>query len=87
MLDIFILSHFRFSVANLYTNAFTLNLQKRCFTESMSAKPLQLHSVFKSRIKENISTVNFLNFRTPENFAVKYLKFKQRGQRLGNLKK
>ena len=25
------------------------------------------------------STVKFLNFRTPENFAVIYLKFKQRG--------
>ena len=28
-------------------------------------------------------TVKFLNFRTAENFAVKYLKFKQRGQTLG----
>ena len=28
-------------------------------------------------------TVKFLNFRTPENFAVIYLKFKQRGQTLG----
>ena len=27
-------------------------------------------------------TVKFLNFRTPENFAVIYLKFKQRGQNL-----
>ena len=27
-------------------------------------------------------TVKFLNFRTPENFAVIYLKFKQRGQTL-----
>ena len=27
--------------------------------------------------------VKFLNFRTPENFAVIYLKFKQRGQILG----
>ena len=26
------------------------------------------------------NNVKFLNFRTPENFAVKYLKFKQRGQ-------
>ena len=25
-------------------------------------------------------TVKFLNFRTPENFAVNYLKFKKRGQ-------
>ena len=25
-------------------------------------------------------TVKFLNFRTPENFAVNYLKLKQRGQ-------
>ena len=28
-------------------------------------------------------TVKFLNFRTPENFAVIYLKFKQRGETLG----
>ena len=27
--------------------------------------------------------VMFLNFRMPENFAVNYLKFKQRGQTLG----
>ena len=26
------------------------------------------------------TTVKFLNFRTPENFSVIYLKFKQRGQ-------
>ena len=29
-------------------------------------------------------TVKFLNFRTPENFAVINLKFKQRGQTLGH---
>ena len=29
-----------------------------------------------------VSTVKFLNFQTPENFAVIYLKFKQRGQNL-----
>ena len=29
------------------------------------------------------NTVKFLNFRTPENFAVINLKFKQRGQILG----
>ena len=28
-------------------------------------------------------TVKFLNFKTPENFAVIYLKFKQRGKTLG----
>ena len=33
------------------------------------------------------ATVKFLNFRTPENFAVIYLKFKQRDQTLGFLKK
>ena len=32
-------------------------------------------------------TVNFLNIRTPENFAVYYLKFKQRGQTLRELVK
>ena len=30
-----------------------------------------------------VSNVKFLNFRTPENFAVIYLKLKQRGQTLG----
>ena len=30
-----------------------------------------------------VSTVKFLNIRTPENFAVIYLKIKQRGQALG----
>ena len=29
---------------------------------------------------QNNNTFKFLNFRTPENFAVTYLKFKQRGQ-------
>ena len=29
------------------------------------------------------TTVKFLNFRTPKNFAVIYLKFKQRGLTLG----
>ena len=29
------------------------------------------------------NTVQFLNLRTPENFAVMYLKFKQRGQTFG----
>ena len=29
------------------------------------------------------NTVKFLNFRTPENFAVIYLKLKQRSQTLG----
>ena len=31
----------------------------------------------------DVSTVKFLNFRTPENVAVTYLKFKQRDQPLG----
>ena len=30
-----------------------------------------------------VSTVKFLNFGTPENFAVLYIKFKQRGLKLG----
>ena len=30
-----------------------------------------------------VSTIKFLNFRTPENFAVIYLKINQRGQTLG----
>ena len=33
------------------------------------------------------STVKFLNFRTPENFAVIYLNNKQRGQILGSFVK
>ena len=31
---------------------------------------------------ENCNTIKFLNFRTPENFAVIYLKFKQKAQTL-----
>ena len=34
-------------------------------------------------IMGKLYTVKFLNFRTPENFAVIYLKFKQRHQTLG----
>ena len=30
----------------------------------------------------SFNTVKFLNFQTPENFAVIYLKFKQRGKNL-----
>ena len=33
------------------------------------------------------STVKFLNFRTPENFAVINIKFKQRGQTVENFAK
>ena len=36
---------------------------------------------------DETGTVKFLNFRTPENIAVIYLKFKQRGQTLGNFTK
>ena len=32
---------------------------------------------------QKVNTVKFLNFGTPENFAVIYLKFEQRGQSLG----
>ena len=32
---------------------------------------------------ETATTVKFLNFRTPENIAVLYLNFKQKGQTLG----
>ena len=41
--------------------------QKKCFTTALSSPPC---------------TVLFLNFWTPENFAVNYLKFKPRGQAL-----
>ena len=34
----------------------------------------------KILLAEMINTVKVLNFRTPENFAVIYLKFKQRGK-------
>ena len=39
-----------------------------------------LHMFFENSL---FDTVKFLNFRTPENFAAFYLKFKQRGQSLG----
>ena len=42
---------------------------------------LALQDPLKSQI--TVVTVNFLNFGTPENFAVIYLKFEQRGQSLG----
>ena len=43
-----------------------------------------LHTLLHTHSHEILKlTVKFLNFRTPENFAVIYLKFKQRGQRLG----
>ena len=32
-------------------------------------------------------TVKFLNFQTPENFAIMYLKFKKRGQTFGHFVK
>ena len=35
----------------------------------------------------NVHTVKFLNFRTPENFAVIYVKFKKRGQTSGYIVK
>ena len=38
-------------------------------------------------LQKKVGTVNSLNFQTPENFAVIYLKFKQRGQTLGYLVK
>ena len=37
----------------------------------------------KLRKEAMMLTVKFLNFRTPENFALIYLKFKQIGQTLG----
>ena len=37
----------------------------------------------KAEEDTGVYTVKFLNFRMPENFAVIYLKFKQRGQTLG----
>ena len=36
-----------------------------------------------NEVYTNKLTIEFLNFRMPENFAVIYLKFKQRGQTLG----
>ena len=41
---------------------------------------------FKSRSGQDckiLTTIKFLNFGTPENFDVIYLRFKQRGQTLG----
>ena len=40
------------------------------------------HNVYYHQIP-TLNTVKFLNFWTPENFAVIYLKFKQRGKTLG----
>ena len=38
-------------------------------------------------VKQNFSNIKFLNFWTSENFAVIYLKFKQRSQTLGSFVK
>ena len=46
------------------------------FTSGILDKVPKSHELF---------TVKFLKFRTPKNFAVIYLKFKQRGQTLGYL--
>ena len=49
-----------------------------------------VHSVFLQVIYKGLekkNTVKFLNFQAPENFAVIYLKFKQRGQTLGHFLK
>ena len=40
------------------------------------------HNVYYHQIPA-LNTVKFINFRTPENFAAIYLKFKQRGKTLG----
>ena len=36
---------------------------------------------------KSLNTIKFLNFWTPENFGVNYLKFKQKGQTLGYIVK
>ena len=40
-------------------------------------------TVCSDTVKMYGSTVKFINFRTPENYAVNYIEFKQRGQTLG----
>ena len=50
-------------------------------TNSPSGSPYAWRKINRQNSdKSNVSTVKFLNFQTPENFAVIYLKFKQRGQ-------
>ena len=48
---------------------------------------IQMKMLFQAVIllaqMQKVHTVKFLNFRTPETFALNYLKLKQRGQRLG----
>ena len=56
--------------------------------EHMNAEYLEGNTEFiqglgPMSMQEKTSSVKFLNFWTPEIFAVIYLKFKQRGQSLG----
>ena len=55
----------------------TLNVS---FQSDPECEPL-----FNFTLEKN--TVKFLNFRTPENFAVFYLKFKQKAQTFGHFAK
>ena len=51
-------------------------LQKGRTGEDFANRPDKERYLEKER---KVSTVKFLNFQTPENFAVIYLKFRQRG--------
>ena len=65
-----------FSKPDLYENSLPLA------ADSLYLLPLALYYMSLQK-----PTVNSLNFWTPENFAVIHLKFKKRGQILGNFVK
>ena len=56
-------------------------------SQKLSLKYHKIRTLFLLLILCLENTVKFLNFQTPENFAVIYLKFKQRGQTSGNFAK
>ena len=62
-------NHYNYSVKYNICNVFILVVSDLLLSKLVKSVPRR-------------DTVKFLNFRTPENFAVIYLKFKQRGQTL-----
>ena len=66
----------------------SISLQENLYLGHQTQTKMYSHGFrgYESWIKEQeiiLPTVKFLNFRTPENFAVIYLKFKKRGQTSG----
>ena len=69
----------------------TVSLIFRVLTEKISGVPkfrnFTIYAVKSGTAEAKLSTIKFLNFRTPKIIAVSYLKFKHRGQTSGNFVK